>query len=263
MDEWKTAAQIITQRIAEILERNAPAVYLYGSVTLDDFKIGWSDIDILVLTERRISEAQAHTLVQLRQTMLEEDPENQYYRLFEGGMLTSNALRLGTTDRVVYWGTSGERIDDHYSFDAFCMSELLDNGILLYGNDIRADFVHPDFDELKENVRRHYESIRKYAGLSGRSLYTYGWLLDISRCIYTLRTGKIIAKTAAGEWALKEKLCPCEAALAKAVEIRNNPSAYKNDTGIIDDAETMGAEIQRYADVLDQELKRKTHKAPL
>ena len=84
------------------------------------------------------------------------------------------------------------------------MSELLDNGVLLYGNDVRAVFVHPDFDEPRENVRRHYETIRKYAGLSERSLYAYGWLLDISRCIYTLRTRKIIAKTTAEEWALKE-----------------------------------------------------------
>ena len=74
MDELKIAIHMMTQRIAEILERNAPAVYLYGSVTLDDFKIGWSDIDILVLTERKISEAQAQKLVKLRQTMLEEDP---------------------------------------------------------------------------------------------------------------------------------------------------------------------------------------------
>ena len=241
----------------EILKWNAPAIYLYGSVTLNDFKIGWSDIDILVLTEHKISEAQAQKLVKLRQTMLEEDSENRYYRLFEGGMLTTNALQFGTTDTVVYWGTNGERIDNHYVFDAFCMSELLDNGVLLYRNDIRAVFVHPDFDELRENVQRHYETIRKYAVLSGRSLYAYGWLLDISRCIYTLRTRKIIAKTTAGEWALKEKLCPCEGALAKAVKIRKDPLLYKNDTEIYDYAETIGEEIQMYANVLEQELKRK------
>ena len=59
----------MTQRIAEILKWNAPAIYLYGSVTLNDFKIGWSDIDILVLTEHKISEIQAQKLVKLRQKM--------------------------------------------------------------------------------------------------------------------------------------------------------------------------------------------------
>lgn len=255
MKELKNAIQIITLRIAEILKSNNPSVYLYGSAVLDDFQFGWSDIDILVLTEQKISEAQAQELVKLRQTMFAEHPGNRFFRLFEGGMLTADTFRSGAADTVVYWGTSGERIDDHYTFDSFCMTELLENGVLLYGEDVRSGLPHPGYDELKENVWQHYETIRKYAGSSGRSLYTYGWLLDISRCIYTLRTGKIIAKTSAGEWALKGKVCPCEALLSKAVEIRKSPLLYKNDREIFDRAETINDDIQRYADVLEQELK--------
>lgn len=256
MEELKNAIQIMTQRIAIILKNNNPSVYLYGSAAIGDFKFGWSDIDILVLTERQISEAQVQELVKLRQALLAEYPENRFYRLFEGGMMTTDAFCSGAADTVVYWGTSGERVDNHYTFDSFCMSELLDNGVLLYGKDIRFRLLRPDYDILKEDVRRHYETIRKYAGLSGRSFYTYGWLLDISRCIYTLRTGKVIAKTAAGEWAMKEKICPCEALLKKVVKIRKSPLLYKNDGETLDYAATIGDDIQRYADVLEQELKR-------
>lgn len=74
----------------------------------------------------------------MRQSLLEEEPDDPYYRSFEGGMLTLDAFVNHTADRVVYRGTSGQR------------------------------------------------------------------LTDISRGLYTLRTGKIIAKTAAGEWALRE-----------------------------------------------------------
>ncbi len=35
--------------------------------------------------------------------------------------------------RMVYWGTSGQRITDSYKMDSFSMTELLDSGILLYG----------------------------------------------------------------------------------------------------------------------------------
>ena len=42
------AIRLMTNEIASILSCNKPTVYLYGSVVLDDFKIGWSDIDILV-----------------------------------------------------------------------------------------------------------------------------------------------------------------------------------------------------------------------
>lgn len=250
----KSSIDKMARRIAEILHTCAPSIYLYGSVTFDDFKLGWSDIDILVLTQEPISEDQANKLVHLRQTMLAEDPDNPYYRSFEGGMLTINAFLSGEPDRVVYWGTSGERLATRYVFDSFSMSELLDSGILLYGEDVRACFTRPTYSNLKEDVRRHYETIRQYAGETSRELYTYGWLLDISRCIYTLRTGKIIAKTAAGEWALREEICPCVDALTKALEVRKEPMKYRNDVQSLDYAETLGASIQRYADVLEYEL---------
>lgn len=114
-------------------------------------------------------------------------------------------------------------------------------------------YFNPDF---KSNIQRHYEVIRRYIQKTDRSLYSYGWLLDISRCIYTLRTGRIIAKTAAGEWALREGLCPCRDDLAKAVMIRREPVRYLNDESIFDYAETLGDSVQSYADVLESELKR-------
>lgn len=254
MTELQKTIEIMTRRIVDILNPCDPSIYLYGSVALGDFKLGWSDIDILVLTKEPISEEQANQLVHLRQIMLAEEPGNPYYRSFEGGMLSLNAFLLGEPDRVVYWGTSGERITTRYDFDSFSMSELLDSGILLYGSDVREQLNRPTYSNLKADVRRHYETIRQYARKTGRELYSYGWLLDISRCIYTLRTGKIIAKTAAGEWAMRENICPCTDALAKSVEVRKYPTNYKNDVCAFDYAETLGDSIQRYADVLQKEL---------
>lgn len=255
MGDLQKSTDKMTRRIADILDSCVPSIYLYGSVVLNDFKPGWSDIDILVLTQESISEEQANQLVRLRRIMLAEEPRNPYYRSFEGGMLTLEAFLSGETDRVVYWGTSGERITTRYDFDAFCMSELIDYGILLYGVDVRDRLHRPAFEDLKANVQRHYEAIRQYAQKTGRDLYSYGWLLDISRCIYTLRTGKIIAKTAAGQWALKENICPWANALAKAVEVRKEPNRYQYDERIFDYAETLGDSIQKYADVLENELR--------
>jgi hypothetical protein len=49
---------------------------------------------------------------------------------------------------------------------------------------------------------------RKYVQETGRRVTLPGWLLDIARCIYSLRTGGVIAKTAVGEWAVKENIAP-------------------------------------------------------
>ena len=185
------AAERMCGCIAEILAGCAPSIYLYGSAALDDFRPGWSDV---------------HRLVGLRQELLAQEPDNGYYRAFEGGMRSLAAFVSGAEDRVVYWGTSGQRIARNYSFDSFCRSELLDSGRLLLGEDVRGAISRPGMDELRADVRRHCASIREYGALTGRSLYSFGWMLDISRCLYTLRTGRIIAKTAAGEWALAENL---------------------------------------------------------
>lgn len=252
--ELQNAMDRMKQRLTDILDSCTPSVYLYGSVVLDDFRLGWSDIDILVLTEKQIAEEQAQQLVRLRQSMLEEEPHNPYYRSFEGGMLTLDAFLHRKADRVVYWGTSGERITDRYVFDSFCMAELLESGVLLFGKELRGQLEMPTRDDLYAGVKRHYETIRTYAQQTDRSLYAFGWMLDIARCIYTLRTGKIIAKTKAAQWALEHDLCPDADALRAALRIRKNPLEYKDDSKAFDYAETLAAPIQRFADVLEKEL---------
>ena len=254
MRELQKAINTMKLNIVNILEPNTPSIYIYGSYVLDDFKLGWSDIDILVLTESQITEEQAKSLVGLRQAMLVDEPDNPYYRSFEGGMLTLDAFLSKKTDRVVYWGTSGERITDKYAFDSFGMAELVESSVLLYGKDIRKELKYPTFHELYADVKRHYETIRKYAQSTGRSFYSFGWMLDIARCIYTLRTGKIIAKTNAAEWALENNLCPDPDALRYALKVRSNPLEYKDDKLTFDYAETLGEAVQRFADVLEKEL---------
>jgi predicted nucleotidyltransferase len=236
------AIQIMTSEIVTILGDNKPSVYLYGSVALNDFKLGWSDIDLLVLTKRKICAGPAETLVGLRQSLLERYPGNPYFRLFEGGMRSVRAFLANRPERTVYWGTSGQRITDSYYFDSFSMAELLDSGRLLYGEDVRDKFTYPTYSELRDDVRKHYLTIRKH----GNSV---GWLLDIARGIYTLQTGKVIAKTAAGEWALESGIFSDTDALLKAVQIRKTPLSFTKE-----DKSLEYAVVQRFADVLEREL---------
>ena len=245
---------IMTSAISKILADNQPSIYLYGSSVLNDFRLGWSDIDILVLTQKRISQPQAQELVILRQKLLENEADNAYYRSFEGGMLTLSAFLSKESDCVVYWGTSGQRITNTYQFDSFCMTELLQNGKLLYGLDVRSQLKLPKYADLYRDVKKHYESIRKYAQTTERTFYSFGWLLDIARGIYTLRNGTVTSKTSAAQWVLNNNLCPVPVALETALKVRRNPLAYRNDSDILNYTETLGPEIQRFADVLEEEL---------
>ena len=43
----------MTKEIVAILDGNVHSVWLYGSVVEDDFRLGWSDIDILVVLDKQ------------------------------------------------------------------------------------------------------------------------------------------------------------------------------------------------------------------
>jgi len=254
-ENLKNAVNIMVKNLVKILGDNIKSIYIYGSSVLNDFKLGWSDIDILVLTKKPICENEAEVLLNLRQTLLNKEPENLYFRSFEGAMLSYIAFLGNTQDNVVYWGTKGQKIKENYKLDSFSMKELIENGRLLYGEDVRDIFIEPTFQDLKNDIQYHYESIRQHAQKTGRNFYSFGWFLDISRCLYTLETGKIISKTKAGEWAIKNNLCPDKIAIKTALKVRKNPLKYKNDEKIFDYAETLGNSVQEYANVLEKVLK--------
>ena len=251
----RQAIRGMTDALAGYLGDGLTALYLYGSAAMDDFRPGWSDIDILCLTEEPLSEMAAGELVTLRQRMAEETGQ-PLYRSFEGAVTALPEFLTGQYSRVVYWGTSGQRVTGGYDFDPFCRVSLLRYGRLLAGREVRGLMAMPTMDELRAAVARHLATIRQVAAQTGPSLYSCGWLLDISRCLYTLRTGDVLPKTAAGEWALREGLCPVEDDLRRALTVRREPARYKDDPDTRAWLSGLALSVQRYADVLEEALQQ-------
>ena len=247
------ALEGMTRALSTVLEGRLAALYLYGSAAMGDFRPGWSDIDVLCLTDAPLSEEQALSLVGLRQRLVGETGE-ALYRSFEGAVVALPEFLAGQYSRVVYWGTGGERLTDRYDFDPFSRVSLIRYGQLIAGVDVRDRLALPTMDELRAAIVRHLSTIRQAAGQTGPSLYSCGWLLDISRCLYTLRTGDILPKTAAGEWALREGLCPAADDLTRALAVRREPARYKADPDTRAWLSRLGPAVQRFADVLEQAL---------
>lgn len=243
---------LMTCAIAQILAANNPSVYLYGSCVLEDFRPGWSDIDLVVLTETPISHPQAGQLLMLRQTLTNAHPGDLHFRACEGSMLSFDAFTKGHPDTVVYWGTSGQRITDRYCPDAFSRWQLHHSARLLHGKDILANFPIPTPSDLHHAVAHHLRTILNH-GQGSRSVYAFGWLLDTARGLYTLRHNAVISKTAAGKWALEQRLCPDEDALRLALQVRQAPSLIHDD-GMLMQAEALTPAIAAFAAVLRREL---------
>ena len=253
MEPFQAVLETMTSRIITALDGSDATILLTGSAVLNDFRPGWSDVDLLTLTAAPFTALQAQRLVGLRQQLTEMYSE-PLFRAFEGAVLPLNAFLGREPARVVYWGTSGERVTDRYDFSPIDRLLLLDSGVVLHGNDMRSQIPRPSATDLRAAIQRHYDAIRRHARQTGRSLYSFGWLLDISRCLYTLRTGQVAAKTAAGEWALQEDLCPCPEALALAVTLRKDPARFARDPHLQQAAAQLGESVQQYADVLEKAL---------
>lgn len=248
----KHTLDCVVAAIADILADNPPSIYLYGSCVLEDFRPGWSDIDLLALTQKPLTAAEKNKLLTLRQDLPVIYPDAIHIRACEGCIGPVASLLNPTPDSVVYWGTSGQRLTDRPSLDAFSLWQLHHQAQLLHGPDVRHFLPIPTPSDLHAAVARHLRTILDH-GHGGHSVYTFGWMLDIARCLYTLRYGAVIAKTAAGEWALENSLCPDEAALRLALDVRRD-SVLMQRPAILQAAEALTPAIQGFAAVLRKEV---------
>lgn len=244
----------MTLEIAQILNQNIHSIWIYGSVVLNDFKLGWSDIDFIAFTNATITETESEQLVVLRQTLSDKYPENPFYPCFEGTILNLQEYLTNNFTRLIYWGTTGQKITDSYKLDVFSKYELAKYGKSVYGKDDRDIFAVPSRTEMISAIQDHYDTIRKYAVKTNETIYSCGWLLDIARCIYTLKHDDIIGKTQAGIWALREHIFSDEESLRKTLKIRQQPIRYKYRDDIKLWLSSLGATIQQYADALETEL---------
>ena len=90
-------------------------------------------------------------------------PDNPYFRSLEGAFISLDEFQKESFSKVVYWGTTGQRITDRYELDAFSRYELAAFGRVVYGGYDTCLFTLPSGAEMTEAVRRHYEAIRRCA----------------------------------------------------------------------------------------------------
>lgn len=241
-------------RLISLLGDQLASIHLYGSCVMEDFQPGWSDIDVLCFCKSPLLPHQADALLMLRQQLVEETG-NPLFRSIEGAVIWIHAFSNTCSSPCVYWGTGGQRIRTDYSLDAFSRYSLLHFGKCIYGQDMKHLIPHADFEDLADGIRHHLITIRTYAKETNESLYSCGWMLDIARCLYTLRHETLISKTKAGIWALEQHLCPEPVQMERTLAIRQNPSEALKSPSVATWLKSLGPSVQMFADVLEKELK--------
>ena len=208
---------IATQEIENIIGANSPSMYLYGSVVLNDFRMGISDINILCITKTAISNSQAKQLISLKQTLVEEEIGNPYFKLLVIDFVSLDTCMGKTEDPVVHWGTDGACMMDSFRLDSYAIIELLEHGQLVYGGDIRYLMNYPEPSYLIEDTKLYLENTKQNSFAKKDAANT---ILHVLTKLHVLKTGMVASKSDAAIWAIAENVIPNSDVLKQLLEMR-------------------------------------------
>jgi hypothetical protein len=229
--------------VQSILGDHFVGMYLYGSLASGDFDSA-SDVDYVVVTDGDISDKAFGALDTMHQRIAAMDV--WCATQLEGSYIPGDALRQFDDVRAVHVHLDrgeGERLHRMRLEDplisrawwggwAILRHTLRERGIALAGPPLQTliDPVSPD--DLREAASAILPGWTKQilenpAEISGRGYQSYT-VLTVCRILYTLESGLVVSKRAAGEWA-QEALDPRWRPLIESAWVgRQNPQLQTN-----------------------------------
>jgi hypothetical protein len=236
-------ASKILQQYQRLLEEHAPgfveAVYIYGSVALDDYVPNKSDIDFIAISAERADSTQYRQLVTVHRLMKRANPNSNL-----GGIYVCwNDLGKSKTLIPPYPCCHSNRMQrkGYSECNEMTWWQLKHQAICLFSNREGAldDFgVHAD--RMKRSItlsiqnywkpwvdkRSSYLSYNRWLLACFPGLVEWG-VLTLSRQYYALSTGNITSKTKAGLYCLQRVPKKYQKFLQEVIDIRNNGRAAR------------------------------------
>ena len=203
----------------KMLESSLPdfleSYYIYGSVSLEAFDYGKSDIDFIAVVKRKATETDIDILKKIH-----GDMQKKFNKAILDGMylLKDDFDSLSKSEipclRFNDGGFKGVKIFDRNSPDAFVLKKY---GVTVKGQEVENLNYTVDFDILINKMRdnlntywlkwvndcRRFPSMGYIALLISPKEIEWG-VLGVSRQYYTFKEKNIISKVGAGEYAIQE-----------------------------------------------------------
>ena len=216
MSEIPTLVQNVLDEYIALMSERLPntleEVYLQGSLALGAYVENSSDIDFIVITNRRLLEADAVVLTEIHSKIADQykNPELDGVYIVRGDV---GRLNLGDDNYLNY--NSG-KLSYSSNFDPIIWWILQNKGIKIVGTEQTAfDFdIHSKhllsyvFENMNsywaQRVQKMETSIIELYKLPAKEIdYEIEWtVLGLLRQFYTLKEHDIISKLGAGEYAL-------------------------------------------------------------
>jgi len=194
-------------RVRQVLGPRLRSVMLYGSVCLDGFESGWSDIDMCTVVDEPVTEEEAVCLDRVHEEMdrryIEEGQDGwQNTQILEGEFIPTELVEDANGAGMCYITTAGHRERKVCNpLSAFYRYMLAHHGLRYAGEHVR--FTPPTRDELAAETRELMltgQGALLRPGMAGASgIMMAGIIQDTARIIVFWRDGVLLSKTAALE----------------------------------------------------------------
>ena len=206
----KEYQKLVNDRLPSTLE----GLYLHGSIALDAFEEGKSDIDFIAITNQRLTEDVAGILSEIHRTIAQKykTPE------MDGVYLTWQDIGKTEHDEQNYYYYNGEHLSygSYFNFNPVTWTLFASKGISILGPDVSNFEFGTSLQQLKSfvlinmntywasRIQRLEASLDQGLRLSSEEIQEeIEWMvLGLLRQYYTLMEGEIISKTAAGVYGL-------------------------------------------------------------
>lgn len=188
--------ELFTRQLQGLLGSRLVSVILHGSILFDDLAPGYSDIDVIVIVEDALTEDESAHLDELRVTSGECAP---FGCILEGEFIPKVLCDPQQAGQVYCWGThrtysyTGRRRQD------FSWQLLLERGIVIFGEDLRAAMPAVPTTVLLDDIRATCAAMREFG--SRPSPKAIEWLFLAARALVWLHERRICSKSEAADWA--------------------------------------------------------------
>ena len=250
--------QALVEQLARELEQrlggNPVGVYLHGSLALGCFNPERSDIDLLVVTRRRLDEDERRSIAEfalarsnaphpLEMTVLSESQLRPWRYPTPYDFHYGESLRARVEEQLAHGGIPEA---DDADFDlAGHIGLLLPRGRTLVGRPAEDVFPTVPEADFRDSILRDFAWIQNPETRMGGRIYG---VLNACRVLAYLRGAGILSKAEAGEWAghaLPAELRPtATSALA----------AYRSGSGEPCPEETVRSFVAAVGELIDREL---------
>lgn len=207
-DDINVLLEKLLTQIQTILGKNLLGFYLYGSATAGDFNQAVSDIDLLAVIEKDLTEQEFVGLETMHKKVILIFPE--WKHRIEVAYLSVNGLKnFKDQQSKIVVISAGEPLNTKDAGNDWLINwySVQENGIAIFGPPQNTFVPRISQEEyisaVKDSANNWKEQIKSYNKKSAPGSFAYA-IFTMCRLIYGYKKGKQVSKKVAGLWVSSE-----------------------------------------------------------